>query len=281
MPTKKYITDHAIKIDGLDSLPIALHPLLRQYKIVLIGETHGTQEAPLFCLGLIKLLEADKSGPILLALEISETEQPIFDEFMLSGYPTVFKDSPLFTDKQQYGLSSEAMVQMLRALRSLDHVKVICSLSRERTQNQDERDFKWASNILRNFCAKEAIRVVVLGGAFHMALTPQHVGDSSLKTMGYYLLQSDESPLYPFQVLSIDIKSKEVNAWGCHAETIGKDFKSFPLMRCGEYQTMMPDNNYSNAVDWNIYFLMETSIQDRHNATLFVRKTSASYPLFH
>lgn len=81
--------------------------------------------------------------------------------------------------------------------------------------------------------------------------------------------------------ISIDIKSKEVSAWGVHAETMGKELENYTLLHCGEYHVSNPDENYSKALDWNIYFLMETPFHNIHNAILFIRKLSASQPFFH
>lgn len=284
MPTKEFIIENAVKVDHLDRLPNLLHQLA-PFNIFLIGETHGTKESPEFCLGLVKLLVADAKRPLALALEISEVEQPIFDEFMLSGNPDVFSKSSLFTDKQPYGISSEAMVQLLTSLRPFKNVKVLCSLSKDLPskatfqENQEERDLKWATFILKSFCSKQYSRVVVLGGAFHMSLVPQWIGKMPVKTMGYYLLHSKEGSLTSDQVLSIDIRSKEVNAWGCFVDTGTPDSINDLMPRqCGEMNFSNPNDNYSTALNWSSYFLMEAPMQDGYNATLFIRKLSASKP---
>lgn len=282
MPTKKEIVQSAVKIEHLNQLPSQLSPLLAPYRIFLIGETHGTKEAPAFCLGLIKMLAAEEKTPIVLALEISEAEQPVFDEFMRTGNFQAFEQSSLFTDKEPYGISSEAMVQLLASLRCIDNVTVICSLSKDPPskttlrENQEDRDFKWASIVLKQLFSKNNPRVVVLGGSFHLSLIPQMIIQESMKTMGFYLLHSKECSLEPTQVLSIDIKSKEVNAWGCFGTWDNKD--ALPVTQCGEVCFTNPDDEYSTAVNWESYFLMETSTQKGYNATLFIRKLSASKP---
>jgi hypothetical protein len=121
--------------------------------------------------------------------------------------------------------------------------------------------------------------VVVLGGTFHMSLIPQMMVNMSIKTMGYYLLHSKICPLTPTQILSIDIKSKEVSAWGCFADSYD-NIDTPSSIRCGEMNLSNPDDNYSTALDWNNYFLMKTSIADGYKAVLFIRKLSASKPFF-
>ena len=284
IPAKETIRDNAIKIDHLDQLPEQMLPLFTTYKIFLIGEIHGTKESPSFCLGVIRMLAANKKTPILLALEVSEAEQPIFDEFMRTGNRQVFVKSNLFTDQQQHGISSEAMVQLLSSLRNIDNVRVVCSLSKDLPlkaafpENQEERDLKWTSIILTHLCSKDSPRIVVLGGSFHMSLIPHIIAKLPVKTMGYYLLHSKECPLTSTQILSIDIKSKEVNAWGCFATSTSDDI-NIPLpTRCEEMNLSNPDNYYSTALNWDSYFLMETPMQEGYNATLFIRKLSASKP---
>ncbi|MCE5319131.1 MAG: hypothetical protein LLG04_17435 [Parachlamydia sp.] len=281
MPSKETIVSHAVKIEHLDQLPNQLLSLLTPYRVILIGEIHGTKELPAFCLGILKMLAVDKNTPVILALEISEAEQPIFDEFMGTGNSQVFEKSSLFTDKQQYGISSEAMVQLLTSLRKIDNVRVLCSLSKDSPskasfqENQEERDFKWAAFILKQLCSKETPRVVVMGGSIHLSLIPYMLGNVPLKTMGYYLLHSKECPLTQAQVLAIDIKFKDVNAWVCFSDTC-ENMDAPPATRCGEMSHSIPENNYSTALNWDSYFLMETS--EGHNTTLFIRKLSASKP---
>lgn len=284
MPTKEFIVENAVKIDHLEQLPSKLSTLLASFYVFLIGETHGTKESPTFCFGLVKLLAEGKKSPLLLALEISEAEQPIIDEFMRTGNTSVFKQSALFAEKQPYGISSEAMVQLLSSLRSINNVKVICSLSKDPPskaifqENQEERDSKWASILLKQIYSRKYSCIVVLGGTFHMSLTPQLIMNIPLKTMGYYLTHSKDYPLSVDQILYIDIKSKEVNAWGCFLDISSNNDKDLPPSRCGEMNISNPEDNYSTAVNWSNYFLMESSLQNRHRATLFIRKLSASKP---
>lgn len=283
MPAKEIIVHNAVKIDHLDQLPSRLLPLISPYNIVLIGETHGTKECPSFCLGLIKLLATDSKTPVVLALEISGAEQPIFDEFMRTGNSDVFAKSPLFTDKQPYGISSEAMVQLLTSLRHIDNVTVHCALSKDSPskatfqENQEDRDFMWASSILQKLCSKEKPRIVALGGDNHMSLIPQLLATVSVKTMGYYLLHSEACPMTTEQVISIMIRSKEVNAWACFADA-WDNINVAPITRCGEMKVSNIDDNYSTALDWESYFLMEPSMQAGYNATLFIRNLSLSKP---
>lgn len=278
MPEKQTIVQNAVKIDLLDQLPLSLTSLLSPYSVFLIGETHGTKESPAFCLGLIKMLAVDKAAPILLALEISEAEQPIFDEFMRTGDPKVFGKSNLFKEEKPYGISSEAMVQLLISLRLINNVRVLCSLSKDPPskatfqENQEERDSKWASFILERLSSKNNARVVVLGGSFHMSLIQQMIVDVPMKTMGFYLINSKEC--LSTRILSIDIKSKEVNAWGCFSDTTWENIHVHPPIHCGEMTCSNPDDNYSTALEWDSYFLMEGA----RNATLFIRKLSASKP---
>jgi hypothetical protein len=149
LPSKSYICKNAFKIDNLSILPEKILSIFERYKIILIGEIHGTNEGPKFCAGLIKLLAKSKI-PILLVLEINEEEQSIFDCFLQSGDASVFKKSKLFNDPIQYGISSQALVDLLSLIREINDIKVLCSLPKNYVDNdfsiekQEQRDQAWA-----------------------------------------------------------------------------------------------------------------------------------------
>lgn len=81
------------------------------------------------------------------------------------------------------------------------------------------------------------------------------------------------------RILSITIRSKEVNAWGCFFGTDSNyDINSLPSSCCGEIRLSNSDDDYIIALHWNSYFLIETPQKYRYNAILFIRTLSASKP---
>lgn len=51
-------------------------------RVIVVGEFHGTVEAPAAFLGVA--CEAAQRGPVTVGLEMSESDRPLFDQFMAS-----------------------------------------------------------------------------------------------------------------------------------------------------------------------------------------------------
>jgi len=60
---------------------------IADHRLVLLGEMHGTQEAPALAGALLDCYVA-QHRPVVLALEINTNEQPRFDRYLASHVPT-------------------------------------------------------------------------------------------------------------------------------------------------------------------------------------------------
>jgi len=107
-------------------------------QLILIGETHGTEQAPAFVGGLVCSLV--KTGrQVILALERSSTEQPAMNRYLESaGSPA---DQQALLDKEspwgyslQDGRSSQAvltLIEQMRRLRSAGHQVAVLAMQRD------------------------------------------------------------------------------------------------------------------------------------------------------
>jgi hypothetical protein len=64
-----YVKENAVKIDNLDSLNHAVWHLLSDYKLIMVGELHGTNEPAKFVTGLARLLSG-MGDSVQIGLEI-------------------------------------------------------------------------------------------------------------------------------------------------------------------------------------------------------------------
>lgn len=108
-------------LDQLNSLDF--NQSIANKNVIVIGEMHGTTEVPLFVLSLIEKLSQERKG-ITVGLEIPSNNQNEMEEFLRTGN----FDELLKLDFFKYpdGRSSIAMGQLIKGLRDIKRVKVIC-----------------------------------------------------------------------------------------------------------------------------------------------------------
>ena len=108
-------TEPCRPIPGLD-------PLLTHGRVLLLGEIHGTDQAPRFTLDVV-CAAAAADLPVIVGLEIPTREQPLVDRFLAStgapgDRPALLRGSHWQSDYQD-GRGSAAMADLLDGLRRL------------------------------------------------------------------------------------------------------------------------------------------------------------------
>ena len=118
-----------------------------QKKIVVLGETHGTNEIPLFLFDLIKTCQS-VSGRIAIGVEVNENYQRDIDDYMRTGNIQILRNSGFFNTEFKDGRSSQAVALLLNNIRGLNRVRVFCFDNDIRIQHN--RDSVMAENISKN-----------------------------------------------------------------------------------------------------------------------------------
>ena len=156
-------------------------------RVILVGETHGTEQAPAFVARLVCGLLA-QGRPVTLALERSASEQPALDRYLASGGSIEDQRTLLATGDWardwQDGRSSAAMLGLLEQLRRLRQagqpVAVLAMVPpvQGQTQTQGEHDKAVADFVASASAAAPGRTFVVYAGSFHTA-----VGSKELRAM--------------------------------------------------------------------------------------------------
>lgn len=116
-------------------------------------------------------------------------------------------------------------------------------------------------------------RTFVLAGNIHSSAAIGTHWDKNYRPMTYELktMATDlmEKPPLLIPILNILVRYETVNSWNCQgaeADTCSARYgKKFPT-------------DYSTALNWNTYFLLEDQLTDGHWASIFIRKTDVSFP---
>lgn len=159
-----------------------------QVRFVVVGELHGTVEAPAAFAEIACDASADR--PLVVALELSDQMQPSLDQWMASdggaAAKSAFLDQPFWKEAviEGDGRSSEAMLAMLERLRDLkaggrDILVVATQPSVHRPEGFDQSYFEvyMAHAWIRAAYSRPEARVLILVGNMHAMKDRMHPDD--------------------------------------------------------------------------------------------------------
>lgn len=187
---------------------------LPEQRLVLLGELHGTQEAPAL-LATWACQLSRKGLPVLVVLELPSEEQERLDVFMHS--PGAADDRRRLLQGwfwqrpqgRQDGRSSQAMFQLVESLRALRAGGAELALRAVDVSElgSSPRDAQMSVNLRGAMEAHPTHRVLGLFGNVHVALQRGSSWDDTFESLGY-LLKAEA-------VHALNISSKRGSAWAC------------------------------------------------------------------
>ncbi len=197
------------KADCGPELP-GMEAVLKPAAFVVLGEIHGTQEAPVFAARLA--CHAAAAGqPVRLALELPVEEQARLDAFV-SGEAEGPLDSAFWRREVQDGRSSEAMRQLLERVREWRHAGLPIRVVAFDAGGKD-RDDTMAAQLREARSQARADTFIVLVGNLHARRDVGAPWDEKLQFMTHRLLEAEPG------LVSLDLASAGGSAWICRGMT--------------------------------------------------------------
>lgn len=263
-----HIKAHAVEISAADPAA-ALLPILKDRRVITIGEIHGTVEMPHFALEVSRLLlNADRD--VALGLEIPINHQEYIDEARASGSAVKLRETPFFQRPFQDGRSSRAMADLIVESGRLPNLAVFAFDRSDLSLSLKERDQQMAENVLE-FMARHPRHIVILfAGNLHTKSTIGTPFDAEFRPAGYFLTHLPHSPLRISDVASLLIQAGRGSYWIC---------PSPDPAGCGSRDFVNEGSPYVTANDWSRYMVPEEDSATGYTHTVFLRSVSASPPL--
>lgn len=193
-----------------------LAPFLAPGTVLLLGEMHGTEQAPelvhsVACAGLAK------GVAVTVGLEIDRADDPAFQEFLRSDGSVAARErllaAPFWRREFQDGRSSRAMLGLLEGLRGLaggEGAELRLVLI-DRPEPGNERDRAMAERLAEAMDARPRDLFVVLTGNIHNRLTRGMPWDDQLEPMAYRLRRLRPEA----RLVSLDMAYPGGTAWVC------------------------------------------------------------------
>lgn len=184
------------------------------HRVLLIGEIHGTAEAPMAVADLAQQMATDER-PLIVGLEIWRGEQSAIDRFLDSAGTSDDRAqllaSEFWTREYQDGRSSVAMVELLDRLRALALKAKVRVLAFDEDPAADltgaARDKAMAARIARALDDEPEAHALVLAGNFHTRIQESAPWDPEHRFMGHHLIE--------YQPYSIEVMGVAGSAWIC------------------------------------------------------------------
>jgi len=248
-----------VEFEVAEKIPSSAYEILAPHQFVWLGELHGTAEAPRLFLGLIRLVVQMHGAPVV-ALEVPHTDQSRIDEFLRDGDDQLLANMPFFASKSKDGRSSQAMVSLLRELRSETIARVVCFDAWESGGGQGREDLM-AANLSAAANQYPSSKVVVLSGGIHSRIVEGVPWDPTLRPAAFELNKRG------FQVGSFRLRYESGTIWA--------------IMQQGGEGRIHRVNEQVSAIRLNHAISFGSTLEDGHYGVLFTRVVTASPPWTH
>ncbi|WP_164002254.1 ChaN family lipoprotein [Pyxidicoccus caerfyrddinensis] len=201
-------TTNTAQADCGPAIP-GMEALLKPAAFIVLGEMHGTQEAPAFTTRLA--CHAAAAGqPVRVGLELPVEEQPRIDAFLASedGALQPLTAGGFWTQKNQDGRSSKAMLQALVRLRELKRAGLPVDV-RAFDAGGGDRDATMAAKLLQERALAPRDTFIVLTGNLHARRDKGAPWDPNLRFMSNHLLEAEPG------LVTLDMAYLGGSMWAC------------------------------------------------------------------
>lgn len=214
----------AMAATGACAPPAGFERLLhRPERVLVVGEIHGTAEAPVAVAEMACAAAGD--GPVIVALELEDTLQPTFDAYLsapdAASARAALEGSSLLNRRYQDGRSSRAMLEMMERLRQLRaagrdvsiHAFQPQSLTRGRDLDQSWYELNMGYLLGQARHRRPEARIIALMGSYHARKTPHPAFPAGgIPATGH---------LPTTEVVTLKIAQQGGESWSCGDDTCG------------------------------------------------------------
>jgi len=216
-----------LAIAGLLTAPVCAPPLgadvllSQPQRIIVLGESHGTVEAPDAFLGIV--CEAAQQGPVTVGLEMPESDRSLLDFVMTAPDEAtamrILRNGDFGDPRREDGRHSQAMFDMIIGfwrLKAAGHDIVLRPfaprMSVIRGRDQAWWELEMAYGMSRPLIDRPQARLLILVGNLHARKTRiERIPDVGLPAAGH---------LHAADTLTLNIAQQGGDAWNCQ-ETCG------------------------------------------------------------
>ncbi len=250
------LKENAVNINCLDSLGQSVYDKLNDFRVIMLGEMHGTDEPANFLIGLAELF-AKNGDSVQVGFEISNEQ--ITSYLLLQTDSSVF-NSEFFLYNSNDGRSSIAWANAIARLTKNLRVKIFFYDINE-SEDFEIRDSLMYLKIKRKIIEHRNLRIITLSGNIHNMRIPY----KEQPTTAYYLCNDKE--------LNLSDKICTLNHYGRSGAMLNNTGKGLELRPINRTPSIFSETlNFDNYL-----FLYATA--NRYNGIFFTKTVTASKPV--
>ena len=252
-----YLKEHAVKIDKLDNLNDSIYNLLSPFKVIMVGEMHGTNEPAKFVIGLANLFTR-KGDSVQVGLEIPEVKM---NNYLSQNNDSNIKVSDFFAIGFEDGRSSEAWAGIISTLNDNPKIRIFFyDINRNEGEILAARDSNMYLNVKKNIQLHPSWRTITISGNSHNLLLEM---DGETK-MGLYIKEDKD--------LNLADKICSINHYYKSGTMLNNSGSGLQLKNVDN-----GDDFYSQTFDFDDYFfLYSTRIPRRYTGLLYTKNVTAA-----
>lgn len=247
-----------------------LDELLSPGSVLLLGEAHGSAQAPAFVANAVCLAVA-KGLPVEVGLEIHHEETGAVEAYLDSAGADADRQAllatPFWSREYQDGRSSQAMtdlVESLRQYRSAGHAVEVMLFDARRYGARQSRDEGMGKRLLEALEADSKSVHLALMGNVHSRVSQGVPWDSEFQPMGTFVIDG----LRKRQVTALNMScSPGSTVWVC----------SGGPGTCGE----KPWNGRGEGEEWHVTLHEGRAVKGGHHGVYHVGTLTPSRPAIH
>lgn len=177
---------------------------IKDKKVILIGEIHGTREIPLLLKTYFDRMSKVYSFDI--AFEIPKNNQEIINKFLEAGSDFLLKKTPFFL--QSLPTDGRNSAEYFHLIKSIFHInkhndkkiKIFCIdvHTEENIRNQNDREKKMAENIFEKITSGKKLFVVL--GNLHASRKKCKFDDGIVLPVGYLLSKKVDNKIFSINI---------------------------------------------------------------------------------
>jgi hypothetical protein len=180
-----YFKSHAIELNKLDSLSLNVYKAIASYKLIMVGEMHGTNEPAAFVTDLAKLFTKFDDS-VQVGFEIPADQM---NEFLKLKTERSIYSSDFFSIGFNDGRSSNAWASAIATLTKNARIHIFFyDTNTGESKIYDDRDSLMYLKIKNNWQAHPQWKMITLSGNIHNMLLPRN---GKNKTAAYLLNDPD------------------------------------------------------------------------------------------
>ncbi|MCX6266662.1 MAG: hypothetical protein NTW16_04800 [Bacteroidetes bacterium] len=252
-----FIKEKAVKIDKIDCLNDEVYHLLSSFKMIMVGEVHGTNEPAAFVSALTKLM-ASHGDSVQVGLEIPSRQ--------MTSYLNLHSDSSIyhsdfFISDSNDGRASKVWANLICELNKSPGVRVFFyDINDGDCRNPGERDSVMYLKIKNQILAHMAWKTITLSGNLHNMLLPY----KEKTKMALYLTRDN--------LLNYSNKICSLNHYYQNGTMLNNTGNGLELHQVNNSLSV-----YSTAVDYENYLLLfPANTMNRYSGIYFTRNVTAA-----